>query len=161
MHYYRRRRHGDTNAKLTNWGVPPEERFWAKVDKNGPVPAARPDLGPCWLWTASTRWGFGMFKWSETDTKGTRAAHRLAYELLVGPIPDDLTLDHLCCVAACVNPEHLEPVPFEENRRRADEKWTVCKRGHVLSPDNVDVNQKTGRRRCSTCRRELRRKPTT
>lgn len=30
-----------------------EERFWAKVDKNGPMPEGRPDLGPCWLWTAA------------------------------------------------------------------------------------------------------------
>jgi hypothetical protein len=45
-------------------------------------------------------------------------AHRLVYRALRGPIPDGLTLDHLCRVPACVNPWHLEPVTAAENSRR-------------------------------------------
>jgi hypothetical protein len=52
--------------------------------------------------------------------KGTKnvAAHRFAYELMVGPIPEDLELDHLCGVRECVNPRHLEAVTHLVNVRR-------------------------------------------
>lgn len=46
------------------------------------------------------------------------AAHRFVYELLVGPIPAGLTIDHLCRVTSCVRPDHLEPVTNAENVRR-------------------------------------------
>ncbi len=69
----------------------------------------------CWRWTGSvTPQGYGMFAFSD---EGKRA-HRVMYELLVGPIPEGLTLDHLCRVRHCVNPEHLEPVTLAENVRR-------------------------------------------
>jgi hypothetical protein len=65
-------------------GPSPEERFLEKVDKNG--------AGGCWLWLRNkNNMGYGM-AWN-----GKRIlAHRMAYELLVGPIPEGLTLDHLC-----------------------------------------------------------------
>lgn len=50
---------------------------------------------------------------------GRMLAHRAAYELLVGPIPAGLTLDHLCRNTKCCNPAHLEPVTNAENVRRA------------------------------------------
>lgn len=45
-------------------------------------------------------------------------AHRVAYELWVGPIPEGMELDHRCKVRACINPAHLEPVTHAENMRR-------------------------------------------
>lgn len=51
---------------------------------------------------------------------GPVRAHRFAYELVKGPIPEGLTLDHLCNVPLCVNPDHLEPVTLSENIRRAN-----------------------------------------
>lgn len=45
-------------------------------------------------------------------------AHRASYEAFVGPIPSGLTIDHLCRVRMCINPEHLEPVTRAENTRR-------------------------------------------
>src|SRR4051812_41628217 len=86
---------------------PPEVRFWEKVEKEGAVPADRPSLGPCWEWTAFKLRGYGQF----SPWKGLLCrAHRYAYELLVGPIPEGHELDHLCRNRGCVNPAHLEPV---------------------------------------------------
>lgn len=94
---------------------PAPERFWPKVDKDGPVPEHRPDLGPCWVWVAGGwKRGYGCFY---HDNRMTRA-HCFAYELLVGPVPDGLELDHLCRNKGCVNPTHLEPVTHDENIKR-------------------------------------------
>lgn len=94
------------------WGDPyrtpptPTERFWAKF--------VRLDSG-CWQWTgAMTPQGYGHLR-----TGGRHVgAHRFAYELLVGPIPAGLHIDHLCMNPSCCNPAHLEPVTQEENNRR-------------------------------------------
>lgn len=75
------------------------------------------DDNRCWIWMGSiTASGYGN-AWVP-GMRGTRA-HRITYELLVGPIPDGLDLDHLCRVRNCVNPTHLEPVTRRENLRRS------------------------------------------
>lgn len=69
----------------------------------------------CWIWTRTlTPDGYGKFNYM----RKTVIAHRAAYYLLVGEVPQGLDLDHLCRVRRCVNPAHLEPVTPEENRRR-------------------------------------------
>lgn len=86
---------------------PVDERFWSKVNKTE----------TCWLWTAALdRHGYGVF--GVAKGRGSARAHRVAYELVNGPIPGSLPLDHLCRVRACVNPAHLEPVTVAENNRR-------------------------------------------
>lgn len=86
---------------------PLAERFWEKVNKNGPVPAHRPELGRCWLWIAGInvpRGGYGMF----ALRKGViRRSHRVAWELANGPIPEGLWVLHRCDNPPCVRPEHL------------------------------------------------------
>jgi hypothetical protein len=125
-------------------------RFWSKVDKNGPVPEHRPDLGPCWLWKAARNpKGYGIF--------GKLKAHRVAYELLIGPIPERHTLDHLCRNRACVNPAHTEPVTNKTNILRGisfsaqNARKTHCLRGHPLTGDNL-YTYSDGERSCKTCK---------
>lgn len=80
----------------------PLERFWASVEKGE----------GCWLWTRSTRNGYGQFA---ITSKDVRYAHRFAWEQSRGPIPDGMMLDHICGVRACCNPGHLRVVTNAEN----------------------------------------------
>lgn len=141
------------------------ERVMSKVDKDGAVPAGRPELGPCWIWTAHlNRAGYGQV--NRGATEGRALVHRVVYEHEVGPIPDGLELDHLCSVPACCNPAHLEAVTHAENvrrgragdsvRQRAAER-THCANGHPYEGDNYRIT-KQGRRRCRVCVREWARR---
>lgn len=142
MHYARLRRYGsleDPRQSLT-------ERFWSKVH----------ETDTCWMWTASQNpHGYGQFGLPGDKKIG---AHRLAYQLLVGPIPDGLVLDHLCRVRACVNPAHLEPVTNAENLRRGEGfvgkkfRQTHCIHGHEFTPANTRIT-KRGTRTCRVCDR--------
>jgi len=77
------------------------ERFWAKVDKNGPI--VRADLGPCWMWTGSrTPGGYGQFY-----VRGhLMQAHRVAWLLAEGEIPAEHCVCHECDVRPCVRHPH-------------------------------------------------------
>lgn len=77
------------------------------------------DRGPCWLFARTDRYGYSQFKHNGKEKVG----HRFAYERLVGPVPPDHDLDHLCDRHRnCVNPAHLEPVTKSENARRANKR---------------------------------------
>jgi hypothetical protein len=116
----------------------------------------------CWEWTGrrSSR-GYGAF---DLSARQSAPAHRVLYELLVGPIPAGLELDHLCRVRHCVRPDHLEPVTHQENCRRAaqHDAWyrpvtrDRCGKGHALTPDNLWTFP--GGRRCRTCALEVKRR---
>lgn len=70
------------------------------------------DALECWLWIGPLdRYGYGKYRRSNRHT----GAHRIAYQLLVGEIPEGLVIDHLCRNRACVNPWHMDPVTNREN----------------------------------------------
>jgi len=80
------------------------QKFWSRVDFTNEH----------WLWVGAKTKGYGC-----VARDGHRHyAHRIAYEMLVGPIPEGLEIDHLCRTPACIWPEHLEPVSHRENMRR-------------------------------------------
>lgn len=124
-------------------------RFLAKVEKTE----------TCWLWTAwIERNGYGRF-WLDGRQHG---AHRVAYELYVGPIPAGFEIDHLCRVKHCVNPGHLEAVTAAENVRRMAVVRTpyqslmgACRNGHPYDRENTIVTPSG--RACATCKRDASR----
>jgi hypothetical protein len=146
-------------------GPDPKIRFWAKVNKNGPTPAHRPDLGPCWLWTGHLHktMGHGVFSLNAHSVpeseRGIRYAHQLSYEWEYGPIPEDKEIDHLCRVPACVRPSHLEAVSHRENCLRGfgvgavNAAKTHCPKGHALVEGNIYWLKNPVRRECLICRR--------
>lgn len=143
-HYSRWQRHGDPLTVLREWTKTTEERFWSYVDKAGP--------DGCWLWTG-TRKATGYGRFYVSPDRRDEAAHRFAYELLVGQIPDGLHVDHLCRVTRCVNPDHLEPVTQQENNRRQAAARTHCPNGHPYDEANTYVSKRTGRL-CRICSRQ-------
>jgi hypothetical protein len=86
----------------------------------------------------------------------TVSSHRASYELVRGPVPAGLQLDHLCRNPPCVNPAHLEPVTSRENTMRGDTiparnaAKTHCQRGHPYEGDNLYVTPQGGRQ-CREC----------
>lgn len=149
-HYNSGRRFG-TIELLTD-----EERFWQNVQITG----------FCWLWTGKLGAGDSRYGRFGADSM-SHLAHRYAYEMLVGPIPEGFTLDHLCRITNCVNPDHLEPIehvgntmrgfgPMAENARKLK-----CHLGHVFDEANTHYGtRKDGRtiRYCRACGRIRARK---
>lgn len=78
----------------------PEQRiakFWSRVDKSAGEDA-------CWIWTAAPdQYGYGRMYWRGRNYP----AHRIAYEVTHGDIPDGLWVLHRCDNPPCVNPAHL------------------------------------------------------
>lgn len=126
----------------------------------------------CWVWTKYLNaQGYGIGRL--TILGGGYLVHRAVYELMVGPIGDDLELDHLCHTQAttecpsdptclhrrCCNPAHLEPVSRSINVARStfhEKAWasyrekTHCRNGHEYTPSNTRITP-IGRRRCREC----------
>ena len=116
------------------------EKFWAKVNKTE----------GCWLWMACSSTGYGRYLLNGR----LRLAHRVAYELCVGPIPEGLTIDHLCRTRHCVNPAHFEVVTGRVNTQRGNCRYnaqkTHCPQGHPYDAENT-YKRMGGKRGCRIC----------
>lgn len=133
-----------------------KKRFYAWV--------SLPNEDGCMLWTGPIlQSDYGVF----TFNGARNYAHRLSYELMVGPIPDGMEVDHVwawgCKSRTCVAPNHLEPVTPAENKRRGNgvggvnARKTHCVNGHPFNEENTYIH-KHGGRQCRACRREWARK---
>ena len=121
-------------------------RFWSKVAIGAP--------DECWPWLGYIQPnGYARFRLNGRMV----AAHRVAYELLLGPIPEGLHIDHLCRVRHCENPYHMEPVTQGVNTLRGyglfaiNARKTHCVRGHPFDETNTFISQ--GGRQCRQCSR--------
>lgn len=113
-----------------------------------------PNTG-CWIWVGSDNGRYGQLK----SNRKTWMAHRVAYELHVGPIPSGMEIDHECRVALCVNPDHLRAVTPLQNMRAIpagmrgnNQIRTHCREGHALSGKNLKFDSR-GHARCAECSR--------
>ena len=126
------------------------DKFWSNV-----IP--EPNSG-CWIWLGSLNdAGYGRHRCRSLKT---HHAHRTAYVLIRGAIPDGMTLDHLCRVRCCVNPDHLDPCTLKENVRRspifkgemiAAGELALCPAGHAFTPENTRIYRNW--RHCRACHR--------
>ena len=149
-------------------GIELPARFWKKVNKNGPVPPLRPELGPCWLYKGTPEKVTGYVR---CDINRVRDyVHRFVYRAFVAPIPDGKEIDHQCHNAdpscpsdasclhrRCANPVHLEAVSHRENMDRSpnavrNRLKTHCPHGHPYDQADTRVTS-LGGRVCRACNR--------
>jgi hypothetical protein len=105
------------------------ERFWAKVNRDGPIPAHLPDLGPCWVWDGATDGhGYGQIQQGPRSGRPLKA-HRVSYEINVDSIPEGAEVLHRCDNPPCVRPNHLFLGTHQDNM---DDMWS---KGRAVMPD--------------------------
>lgn len=120
----------------------------------------------CWLWAGSIKDDYPVMWIPGTNGRRFRA-HRVIYAAIKGPIPRGLSLDHLCRIKRCVNPDHLEAVTHAENVRRGDsgqyqKDKTHCPKGHEYTPQNTYIGKlRSGKytsRHCRICKNDWRKR---
>lgn len=114
--------------------------------------------GDCWLWTGALKPnGYGQVMDYSGEKPRCLYVHREVYKALVGSIPADKVLDHLCRVRHCANPDHLQVVDERTNIRRGYAPGVVISRTGRCGKGHETVARSDGRRRCPTCTREYDR----
>lgn len=134
------------------------ENFDKAKEKLDRLSVPEPNTG-CHLWLASTDLaGYGGFCIKDKKIM----AHRVAYFLYKGPIPEDFVVDHLCDNPSCVNPLHLEVKIQRDNGLRSkgspttiNANKTHCKRGHEFNDENTYISDSG--RACKICAKEYKK----
>lgn len=133
-------------CSITQFTPEVQERFWRKVDKNGPTPdpVLYGDIGACWVWTAGFfNDGYGAYKWNGQN----RRTHRFSWMLRHGHVRDGLWVLHRCDNPACVRVDHLWLGTSEENtadRHTKGRSASGDKNGSRTRPDRVRRGEKNG-----------------
>ena len=116
-----------------------EDRFWQKIDHNGPLPKDA-SLGNCWTWTGSRNaCGYGTFAVNSQN----RLAHRVCWELCNGEIPEGMCVCHRRDTPGCCRITHLflgTPADNVQDRDRKKRRTPLCGIGHPrakLSDEDV------------------------
>lgn len=113
-------------------------RFWSKVDKNGPVPTHRPELGPCWVWTGGYHpFGYGRFMTCRRGTPKHYPAHRFAF--LLQTSLDPKVVMHKCDNPKCVRSDHLAAGTQSDNMRDCAAKGRNYKGGNHRIGESVNT----------------------
>ena len=120
-------------------------------------------VGSCSVWQGTTA-GRGYPNMGRGGHRaGMMYAHRAAWELTNGPIPEGMEIHHKCENKKCINPKHMELVTPAEHYARHRKPY--CSAGHRFTPDNTFYRADNGARGCIECRRlymqryYLKRKP--
>lgn len=125
------------------------QRYWSKVNKNGPIPQHRPELGPCWIWTVATC--FGDYGQISGGFGRLVKSHRSSWVLHYGPIPTGMWVLHKCDVGRCVRPDHLFLGTRQDNindmvrkgRQRSGDHNGIKHGMHkLLEEDVLDIRKK-------------------
>jgi len=123
----------------------PEERFWQMTE---------PGDNGCILWTGSRHprpQSPGKFYGRFSAGRGSRYAHRYAYGLAHGKIPDQFHVHHTCRNSLCVNPEHLQALSETAHHQVSVAALkTHCPHGHLY--DEQNTIRRRGSRFCRTCK---------
>jgi len=144
-----------------------EERFWSKVNKDGPT--IREDIGPCWVWVSEKLPepnGYGVFRTFNAGRTVRHRAHRVSWAMTHGSITSDVWILHRCDNRLCVNPAHLMPgdnaanvadkvAKGRQSRAGGQGHFTHCKNGHPYTEGNIRTSHK-GYRQCLRCLRATR-----
>lgn len=118
----------------------------------------RPDLGACWISTYSTQSaGYAQVGWKDGAKVRNTTAHRAAWQHYNGPIPQGMTIDHVCHVRPCVNPWHLRLMAHALNSADQPQIKTCVETGRTCAFGHPIV-QGTGKAFCRTCKNERRRR---
>lgn len=150
----------DHQAIVLAWPSSTVDKFWSRVNVDGPVPGSRPDLGPCWQWTGivNVRYRYGYYNDRNVFIRAPRAAYILTYRRR---IPDGMVVDHLCRNTVCVNPAHLDVVTNRENTIRGNARHngennrakTHCPKGHSYAEHARLFGPRMTWRSCRECER--------